>query len=233
MEVARLADCREWPGDWYGEHSNQVEIEEAHYDEKGSDEATDQYIGKCGGKKGGKGFQGHCYVYGRVRVGHSQRYCYNGKGEGKGFGKNCGRAKGYDRDGEYGKGHGKDGYAGKLFGKGKGGDRKGGVRKACFGCGSASGRGQILFIGNLQNNGTLEGWKMMPMKVTLGVFVKDSSMVPIQRTQIGQAGLAKNRFKVLEVDDAEEETISRYLRDDAEEEGRGGREKQCGVCLRR
>ena len=71
---------------------------------------------------------------------------------------------------------------------------------------------EILFIGNVQNNGTLEGWKMMPMKVALGVFVKDSSMVPIQKTQIGQTGLAKNRFKVLEVDDVEEETISRYLR---------------------
>ena len=71
---------------------------------------------------------------------------------------------------------------------------------------------EILFIGNVQNNGTLEEWKMMPMKATLGVFVKDSSMVPIQKTQIGQTGLAKNRFKVLEVDDVEEETISRYLR---------------------
>ena len=71
---------------------------------------------------------------------------------------------------------------------------------------------EILFIGNVQNNGTLEGWKMMPMKVTLGVFEKDSCMVPIQKTQIGQTVLVKNRFKVLEVDDVEEETISRYLR---------------------
>ena len=134
----------------------------------------------------------------RVRVGHPQRYCYNGKGERKGFGKNCGHAKGYDRDGEYGKGHGKDGYAGKGPAK----EREAIARAACgrlvLGVGQRVEEDipEILFIGNVQNNGTLEGWKMMPMKVTLGVFVKDSSMVPIQKTQIGQTGLAKNRFKV-------------------------------------
>ena len=55
MEVDQFTDRGEWPSDWYGEHSNQVETEEEHY-EQGSDEATVQYIGKCGGKKGGKGF---------------------------------------------------------------------------------------------------------------------------------------------------------------------------------
>ena len=43
------------------------------------------------------------------------------------------------------------------------------------------------------------------MKVTLGDFVKDSPRAPIQKTQIGRTGVAKNRFKVLEVDDPEEE----------------------------
>ena len=72
-EVDQFADRGEWPGDWYGEHSNQVDIEEEHYDEKRGNEATVQYIGKYGGKKGGKGFQGHCFVYGgfgsRIRSG--------------------------------------------------------------------------------------------------------------------------------------------------------------------
>ena len=43
---------------------------------------------------------------------------------------------GFGKDGGYGKGYGKDKYAGKAYGKGKGGDGKGGMRKACFGCGS-------------------------------------------------------------------------------------------------
>ena len=155
--------------DWHGEHSNQGETEEEHRDEKGGDEAYVQYIGKGGGKKGGKGFQGYCYICGGF--GHSQWDCYQGKGKGKGFGK----------DGGYGKDYGKDGYAGKAYGKGKGGDGKGGMRKACFGCGSTEhvinncpkntnvqqveeDVPEILFIGNVQNKEALEGWKKMPMK---------------------------------------------------------------------
>ena len=38
---------------------------------------------------------------------------------------------------------------------------------------------EILFIGNVQNKEALEGWKKMPMKVTLGDFVKDTPRVPI------------------------------------------------------
>ena len=168
MEVDRVADWREWPDDWDGEHSNQGETEEEHHDKKGGDEAYVQYIGKGGGKKGGKGFQGYCYICGGF--GHSQWDCYNGKGKGKGFGK----------DGGYGKGYGKDGYAGKAYGKGKGGDGKGGMRKACFGCGSTEhvikncpkntnvqqveeDVPEILFIGNVQNKEALEGWNKMPM----------------------------------------------------------------------
>ena len=64
MEVDRVADWREWPDDWHGEHSNQGETEEEHHDEKGGDEAYVHYIGKGGGKKGGKGFQGYCYICG-------------------------------------------------------------------------------------------------------------------------------------------------------------------------
>ena len=64
MEVDRVADWREWPDDWHGEHSNEGETEEEHHDEKGGDEAYVHYIGKGGGKKGGKGFQGYCYICG-------------------------------------------------------------------------------------------------------------------------------------------------------------------------
>ena len=107
--LERVAD------DWHGEHSNQGETEEEHHDEKGGDEAYVQYIGKGGGKKGGKGFQGYSYICGGF--GHSQWDCHKGKGKGKAVGK----------DGGYGKGYGKDGCAGKAYGKGKGGDGKGGA----------------------------------------------------------------------------------------------------------
>ena len=92
MEVDRVADWREWPDDWHGEHSNQGETEEEHHDEKNGDEAYVQHIGKGGGKKGGKGFQGYCYICGGF--GHSQWDCYKGKGKGKGFGKDGGYGKG-------------------------------------------------------------------------------------------------------------------------------------------
>ena len=58
-------------------------------------------------------------------------------------------------------------------------------------------------IGNVQKKEALEGWEKMPMKVTLGDFVKDTPRVLIQKTHIGQTGVVKNRFKVLEVDDVE------------------------------
>ena len=89
-EVDQVADWGEWPGGWYGEHSTQVETEEEH------DEAYVQYIGQGGGKKGGKDFQGYCYVFGGF--GHTQWLAERAKGKGKGFSKD--------------KGYGKDGYAG-------------------------------------------------------------------------------------------------------------------------
>ena len=45
------------------------------------------------------------------------------------------------------------------------------------------------------------------MKVTLGDFVKDTPRVPIQKSHIGRTGVAKNRFKVLEVDEEDEEEV--------------------------
>ena len=38
----------------------------------------------------------------------------------------------------------------------------------------------------------------MPMKVTLGDFVKDTPREPIQEIHVGRTGVAMNRFKVLE-----------------------------------
>ena len=135
-------------------------------------------------------------------IGHTQWDCHEGKGKGKSFGK----------DGRYGKGYSKDGYAGKGYSKALG-----------VGLRSVSSRiarrtrtfqrveediPEILFIGNVQNKeGALEGWKKMPMKVTLGDFVKDSLKVPIQKTQIGRTGVTKNKFKVLEVDEEDEEEV--------------------------
>ena len=43
------------------------------------------------------------------------------------------------------------------------------------------------------------------MKVTLGDFLKDTPRVPIQKTHVGRTGLTRNRFKVLEVDEEDEE----------------------------
>ena len=41
-----------------------------------------------------------------------------------------------------------------------------------------------------------------------GDFVKDTPRVPLQKTHIGRTGVAKNRFKVLEVDEEEEEVVN-------------------------
>ena len=213
MEVDRIANSwADWSEDWDGCWRDVEEVTSKDDDhDHNHEEANIQYIGKGGGKKGGKGFQGYCYVCGGF--GHTQWDCHKSKGQGKSFGK----------DGGYGKGYSKDGYAGKGYSKGKGG--KGGMRKACFGCGSAEhvitdcpkntnvqrveeDIPEILFIGNVQNKeGSLEGWKKMPMKVTLGDFVKDSLRVPIEKTQIGRTGVTKNRFKVLEVDEEDEEEV--------------------------
>ena len=214
MEVDRIANSwADWSEDWDGGWRDVEEVTPKDDDHHNHEEANIQYVGKGGGKKGSKGFQGYGYVCGGF--GHSQWDCHKGKGKGKSFGKDAG----------YGKGYSRDGYAVKGYGKGKGGDGKGGMRKACFGCGSTEhiikdcpkntnvqrveeDTPEILFIGNVQNKGALEGWKKMPMKVTLGDFMKDSPRVPIQKTQIRRTGVTKNRFKVLEVDDEEEEVVN-------------------------
>ena len=93
----------------------------------------------------------------------------------------------------------KDGYAGKAYGKGK---LTSMGRAACgrpvLGVGYTEhvikncpkntivqqveeDVPEILFIGNVQNKEALEGWKKMPMKVTLGDFVKNTPKVPIQK----------------------------------------------------
>ena len=60
---------------------------------------------------------------------------------------------------------------------------------------------------NVQHKEALEGWKKMPMKITLGDFVKDTPWVPVQKTHFGQMGVTKNRFMVLEVDEEDEEEV--------------------------
>ena len=207
MEVDRIANSwADWSEDWDGGWRDVEEVTSKDDDhDHNHEEANIQYIGKGGGKKGGKGFQGYCYVCGGV--GHRQWDCHNGKGKGKSFGK----------DGGYGKGYSKDGYAGKGYSKGKGRRWQGRhaegllwvwVYGACH-QGLPEEHELLLFIGNVQNKeGTLEGWKKMPMEVTLGDFVMDSLKVPIQKTQIGRTGVTtKNRFKVLEVDEEDEEEV--------------------------
>ena len=54
------------------------------------------------------------------------------------------------------------------------------------------------------------------MKVTLRDFVTDSPRVPIQKSQIGRTRMTKNRFKVLEVDDEEEEVVNVRLVENSE-----------------
>ena len=178
-------------------------------------------MGKGGGKKGGKGFQGHCYVCGEF--GHSQWDCGRGKGKnnGKGYGKDSANGKGFGKDGGkgywHGKGYGKDGYYNKGSGKDGG---KGAMPRACFGCGSTEHllkdcpkRGgaiqsveqeepeNVFFIGNVREEA--EPWKQVPMKITLGNFLK------VPKAAAGSTKKAKkqpqNAFKVLQPDDDDSE----------------------------
>ena len=94
---------------------------------------------------------------------------------------------------------------------GKGEQGKAWMQKACFGCGSTEHllkdcpknpkiqnvedeAPEVLFIGNVQNRKE-EEWKRIPMKVQLGDFMR----VPVKRPTSTQK--AKNRFKVLQVDE--------------------------------
>ncbi len=135
MEVDQVTAWGDWSGTWGGEWGDKSEEEENDFDNKGGEEAYIQHIGKGGGKKGGKGFQGHCYVC--DEFGHSQWDCGKGKGKAKGGGKDG--YKGYSKDGGYNKGFGEDRAYGKGFGedgyhgKGKGAEYgQGGMQRARF-----------------------------------------------------------------------------------------------------
>ena len=93
MEVDRIANSwadwsEEWDGGW--RDVEEVTLKDDDHDHN-HEEANIQYIGKGGGKKGGKGFQGYCYVCGGF--GHSQWDCHKGKGKGKSFGKDGGHVR--------------------------------------------------------------------------------------------------------------------------------------------
>ena len=140
---------------------------------------------------------------------------YKGYAYNKGFGKEAHKGyKGFGKDGH--KGYGKDGYKG--FGKdnwygwyGKGQDGKGGqaMQRACFGCGATDHMlrdcpknqnkvqqvqkeegPEILFIGNVRDD-----WKHVPMKV------KVPRRVGRRRPQVA----LRNGFRILEVDEEEDE----------------------------
>ena len=201
MEVDAVTSWEEWSG--WGEHNHESKDEHGEKTEE-SEEAYVQFIGKGGKKGGGKGFQGKCYSCGEF--GHSQWDCWKGKGKGKGYGKDGDYGKGYDKG--YGKGYGKDGVYGKGYDKGNGkGYGKGGMPRACFGCGSTEHlmrdcprnpkiqsvedeTPEVLFIGNVQKQKE-EEWRRVPMKVTLGDFMR----APV----VKKKPVEKNRFKVLEV----------------------------------
>ena len=235
MEVDHVSAWEEWA--WGDEWDDGNGMEENGNEEKEEGEAYIRYVGKGGGKKGGKGFQGHCYACGEF--GHSQRDCGKGKGKSysKGFGKNGAYSKGYGKDDAYGnyskgygkgdaygnyskgysKGYGKDGAYGKGSGKDGG---KGGMPRACFGCGSTEHlmrdcpkRGadiqrvkkeeepeEVMFIGNVRKE---EGsWRQVPMKVTLGDFVR----APRVNTRLAKKEKIKNRFEVLQPDEDGDES---------------------------
>ena len=187
-------------------------------------EANIRYVGKGGGKKGGKGFQGNCYLCGEF--GHSQWDCGKGKGKNysKGYGKDSTYSKGFGKDGYYGKGFGKGPWYG-AYGKGTGKDGgKGGMARACFGCGSTEHllrdclkRGgeiqrvrqeepeEVMFIGNVRKE--VDDWKHVPMKVTLGDFVKPGKSIikPTKKDTI------KNMFQVLQADEGDDENKGEVL----------------------
>jgi hypothetical protein len=120
-----------------------------------------------------------------------------------------GYAKGYSKDGGFkgqGKGYGKD-----VWYAGKGDFGKGGAAmpRACFGCGSTehilrdcpknpakvqqvTEQEDVLFIGNVKG----EEWHQVPMKVPLKEYMK---------APVNMKSKEGNRFKVLEVDEPDDE----------------------------
>ena len=188
-----------------------------------------QFVGKGDGKSKGKGgFQGQCWTC--LEFGHSQRFCPKGKGKaadkgaGKGYGKD--NFKGGFQVKGFGKGYG-------WYGKGKGefGKGIGAQTRACFGCGSTEHllrdcpknpgkvnqvvqeQEEILFIGNVRDE-----WRQVPMKV---VPTKLTTTMP--RTKLSMM----NRFKVLEVDEEEQELESQVFAVTAEEGPEPLRTRKC------
>jgi hypothetical protein len=232
MEVDRVSSqWADWSVDEWADQWGESETKgEEHVNEAPGEEAYVQYIGKGDGKSKGKGFQGNCYVCGGF--GHTQWECPKGKGKGKGFGKDPyikggGKYnlkggymyKGYDK----GYGKGKDNW----YGKGKGSDYgKGGpvMQRACFGCGSTEHLlkdcpknpskvnhvsqeepEEILFIGNVK-----EEWKNIPMKIgVLGRMDVRGPSVP--------RVVHPNRFRVLQVDEPDDEAFTQVFAVDVEE----------------
>lgn len=168
------------------------------HEEGDNRESYINYIGK-GGKQGGKGFQGTCYVCGEF--GHSQRDCAKAKGKGKswGVGKGDGRqfcAKGFGKNqwtpqngqwyGQGGaKGSGK-GYGEQAWGKGAP------MVKVCFSCGqtghfianclswnstqvqSVEVEPEIHFVGSVQAQ---ECGAPGPIKIPLGAGGEDAESI--------------------------------------------------------
>ena len=243
MEVDRVS-AWEWSeptSAWAGGWGDPTEDAENAEEDQGGNEAYIQYIGKGGGKKGGKGFQGSCWVCGEF--GHSQWDCAKGKGkgkgkDGKGYEKGNGYKgygyKGFGKGDQYGKGNWYAKGSGDQYGKGNlhtKGSGKGGMPRACFGCGSlehlmrdcpdnprvqqVEEEPETLFIGNVR-----EEWKLVPMKVRL-------KPVRQAKNQADYHWKHQNGFKVFEADeddDGEEEIVQvRAVERVGEENGRGER----------
>jgi cellular nucleic acid-binding protein len=222
MEVDRVknwSDC-EWEVEW------QEEYNEKHEDQENQSlsSAHEIYLIGKGGKKGGKGFQGHCYTCGEF--GHSQWDC-KGKGKAKGYGKDSMKGKGYGKDGMKGKGYGKSDLQGKGHGKqwygkgydkdwgeggkGTGGGGKGGKHKSCFGCGET---GHWLKDCPKMNN-QVQQVEDEPVLYTIHNVKDEWKKIPMRvkaRTETSKKiASSGNRFKILEIDDDDTEEEAEHI----------------------
>ena len=214
MEVDRVADWREWPDDWHGEHSNQGETEEEHHDEKGGDEA---YVYSTSERAVARRVErvSKDIATSVVDSGTRSGIATRARAKEKVSARTVGMAKVMAR---------MDTQARRTAQ-----EREAMARAACgmlvLGVGLRSMSSRIARRTRMSSkwrrtsqrfssSATFrtekhwrEGWQKMPMKVTLGDFVKDTPRVPIQKTHIGRTGVTKNRFKVLEVDEGDEEEV--------------------------
>ena len=174
------------------------------------------------------GEYGHSQAYCPWAVGKGK-----GQGKCKASVKAWGKDKGKGKDYSWSKGQskGKDGWIGKgkdgWFGKGQYGGKgtEAPMKRACFLCGSIDHimRGcprsatrvqqveeedspEVHFIGNVQGRPDVEPWRQVPMKVTLGDFIKDGKVDKLKGKKNEKNRKAKdsNRFQVLQVDEVEE-----------------------------